>query len=61
VFADDDVVADLDEVVDFGAFADDGFAETGAVERGVGADLDVVVDHDAADLGIFSWRPLTNS
>ena len=46
-----DVVADLHEVVDLGAPPDDGVAERRAVDRGVGADLDVVLDHHAADLG----------
>ena len=50
VFADHAVVADLHEVVDFGALADDGFAETRAVDGGVGADFDIVVDFHDADL-----------
>ena len=53
MFADDDIVSDLNEVVDFGAFADDGFTEAGAVEGSVGTDLNVVVDDNAADLGDF--------
>ena len=53
VGADDDVVGDLDEVVDFGALTDDGFAEAGAVDGGVCADFDVVVDFNDADLVDF--------
>src|SRR6267143_1718032 len=46
-----DVVPDLDEIVDLGAAADDRVAEGRAVDRAVGADLDVVLDHHAAHLG----------
>ena len=45
-----DIVADLDEVVDLGALADHGVADGAAVDGGAGADLDVVLDDDAADL-----------
>ena len=45
-----DVVADLDLIVDLGALADDRVAIAAAVDGGVGADLDVVLDDDAADL-----------
>ena len=38
------VVADLDQVVELDAVADDGVAERAAVDAGVGADLDVVAD-----------------
>ena len=41
---------DLHQIVDLGALADDGVADRAAVDRGVGADLDVVLDDDAADL-----------
>src|SRR3989442_985130 len=44
------VVPDLDEIVDLGPPADDGIAEGRAVDRGVGADLHVVLDDDAARL-----------
>ena len=46
----DDVVADLDEIVDLGALADHRVAAGAAVDRRVGADLDVVLDDDPADL-----------
>src|SRR5258706_934423 len=47
---DHDVVADLDQVVDLGALAHPRAAGGRAVDRGVGPDLDVVADHDSADL-----------
>ncbi len=57
------VVADLDQIVDFGALADDGLAETRAVDGGVGSDLDVIADFDDADLVDFDdgGRPPTRS
>ncbi len=54
VFTNDDVVGDLHEVVDLGAFADEGVAECAAINSAVGPDLDVVLDHDAADLRDFA-------
>ena len=48
--ADHDVVANLDEVVDLGPLADHRVADGAAVDRRAGADLDVVLDDDAADL-----------
>ena len=45
-----DIVADLDQVVDLGAFADHGVADGAAVDRGAGPDLDVILDDDAPDL-----------
>ena len=48
--ADDDVVGDLHQIVDLGPFADDRIAVGAAVDRRTGADLDVVLDDDAADL-----------
>src|SRR5215831_942713 len=50
VLADLDVVADLHKVVDLRAPTDDGPTEHGAVDRGVGTDVHVVLDHDDADL-----------
>src|SRR5262249_42421091 len=49
--SDHDVVGDLHQVVDLGAVADHRVSERAAVDGGVGADLDVVADDDAADLG----------
>src|SRR6266850_4452266 len=48
--ADSHIVADLDLIVDFGALADHGIAEAAAVDGGAGADLDIVLDQDAAGL-----------
>ena len=50
VFADRRAVADLDEVVDFGAGVDAGFADGGAVDGGVGLDFDVVFEDGRAGL-----------
>ena len=50
---DADVVRDLHEIVDLGALADDRVAGRAAVDRGVGADLHVVLDDDAAGLRDF--------
>ena len=46
----DDVVGDLHEVIDLGALADHRVAAGAAIDRGVGADLDIVLDDDPADL-----------
>ena len=45
-----DIVADLDQIVDLGALADHGIADGATVDRGAGADLDVVLDDDAPEL-----------
>src|SRR5262249_58785233 len=50
VLPDVHVVADLDEVVDLGPAANDRPAEHGAVDRRVGTDVHIVLDHDDADL-----------
>jgi hypothetical protein len=49
--ADLDVVTDLHLVVDLRPLAHHRVAIGAAVDGGVGADLDVVLDDDAADLG----------
>src|SRR6266852_7624508 len=48
--ADHDVVADLHEIVDLGALADDGVTDAAAVDGRAGADLDIVLNDDAAEL-----------
>ena len=53
MFPDDHVVRDLHEVVDFHPFLNPGAAKTRAIDRRVGADLDVVVDLDDANLWHF--------
>src|SRR6266516_1828763 len=50
---DHDIVADLNQIVDFGALADDRVAIGAAVDRGPRPDLDVVLQDDAADLRHF--------
>src|SRR5262245_24274779 len=55
VLADLDVVADLDQVVKLRAAPDACAAEARAVDAAVGADLDVVLDHDAAHLQELEW------
>src|SRR5499433_130421 len=56
VLADRAVVAHLYEVVDLAPAADDGVAQRGAVDGGVGADLDVVGDAKTAYLGNLAMR-----
>src|SRR5882672_6381693 len=56
--ADDHVVADLDQVVDLRPLAHARAAGGGTIDRGVGADLDVVPDHDIPDLGHLVVAPL---
>src|SRR5262245_45438826 len=48
--ADRDIVSDLHQVVDLGAFADHGVAVGAAVDSGPGPDLHVILHDDAADL-----------
>jgi hypothetical protein len=51
VRADAHVVRDLHEVVDLDAVLDHGVVDRAAVDGAVRADLDVVADHDASELG----------
>src|ERR1700687_1459691 len=51
--ADCHIVTDLDLIVDFGAFADDGVAQTAAIDGRSGTDFDVVLDQDPAGLRHF--------
>ena len=56
--SDDDVVADLHQIVDLRPLADDGVPVRAAVNRDPGADLNVVLNDYAADLRHFempSW------
>ena len=48
--ADHDVMGDLHEVIDLGALADHRIAAGAPVDRGVRADLHIVLDDDAPDL-----------
>src|SRR4029077_6332502 len=51
--SDDDIVADLHQVVDIGTLADHGVGVAAPVDAAARPDLDVVLDDDAADLGYF--------
>ena len=53
------VVADLNQVVDFGAFLNPSTAEAGAIDSGVRADLDIVVDLDGTCLRDFFMTTFT--
>src|SRR5947208_2024883 len=55
-FADLNVVCDLHEVVDLSAFADARLAECSAVNAGICADLNIVLDNNGADLRKFNVR-----
>src|SRR5437899_5501249 len=50
IAADANIVGDLHQIVDLGALSDDGVGHRAAIDGRVGADLDVVLDDDAADL-----------
>ena len=53
--ADADIVADLYEIVDLGALADDRIADGAAIDGGAGADLDVVLNNNRPTCGILLW------
>src|SRR5882757_6733551 len=55
--ADDDVVADLHQIVDLRPLADHGVAVCAAVDRYAGANLDIVLNDHAPDLGHFEMPP----
>src|SRR5690606_21688073 len=55
--ADTHIVGDLHQIVDLGAFPDDGVGHGAPVDGGVGADFDIVLNDDAADLR-HALRPL---
>src|ERR1041385_9049452 len=48
--ADDDIVGDLDQVIDFRAPTDDGRTEGASVDRDIGPNFDFVTDDNIADL-----------
>src|ERR1700758_2567148 len=50
VVSDDAAVADVDHIVDLRPAADAGFANAGAVDAGVGLDLDVALNRHVAGL-----------
>ena len=57
VFPDFDVMAEVDQVVDFSAPADLGRTESGIVQAGAGPDFDIVSEDDIADLGDAGMLP----
>lgn len=58
VLADRDVVRDLDEIVDFRAVFDDCVAESRAIDRHIGAQLNVILNDHTAKLRNFVMRAL---
>src|SRR5262249_18763820 len=58
VFADLDIVADLDQVVEFCPATNSRAAESRAVNAAVRADLDIVFDHHAAHLQELDLAPV---
>src|SRR5262245_11556733 len=55
-FADLHVMSDLNESVDLCAFADAGRAESSSVDTSIGADLNIVLNHDRSDLREYYVR-----
>src|SRR5580700_2782373 len=45
------IVADLDQIIDLGAFADHGITQGAAVDGVGGADLDIILDNHPPELG----------
>ena len=58
MFSDDHVVGDHDQVVNLRPFLNPGAAKAGAVNGGVRADFDIIVDLHNADLGNFDVAPV---
>src|SRR5688572_6274338 len=54
VFANDDVVADLDQVIDLRTFTDNRAAKRTTIDRHVRANLDIVMNDHVADLRHFA-------
>ena len=50
IFSDLAVVANVYQIVDFRASSDAGFVQRSAIDSGIGADLDIIFDFQAADL-----------
>src|SRR5262249_36978535 len=50
MFAHDDVVTDLDQIIDFASFADDGWSERAPIYSHIGAYLDVLANNDVTNL-----------
>jgi hypothetical protein len=54
-------VTDLHEVVDLGAGFDSGFPDSRTIDRCIGAELDIVFDHDSGHLRNLFVRAITAS
>src|SRR5258706_12030560 len=54
MLSDDHIVRYLDQVVDLGAFPDDGWPQRPAINRHVRSDLNVVANDDVANLRHFA-------
>jgi hypothetical protein len=50
VFADNDIVSDLHQIIDFSASSDNGLAKRCAINGRIGADFDIVLNHDNSGL-----------
>src|SRR5262249_24011271 len=50
VRADVNIVADLDLIIELDALVDHGVIDGAAIDGGIGANLDIIADHDRADL-----------
>src|ERR1700722_9719140 len=57
MFSDMRPMSDLDQVVDFRAAGDTGFADAGAIDAGIGLEFDVVFNHDRHRLRDFAPMP----
>ena len=59
VSANNDVVPDLHEIINFRAFTDDRILKSTAIDRCIGTDLYMILNHNPADLRHFqmSGRP----
>src|SRR5690606_10692138 len=51
--ADPHVVRNLDKIIDLGTFTDNGVIQRTAIHRCIGANLDIVLNNDPAELGNF--------
>ena len=54
--ADLDIVGHLNKIIEFGTTADDSRTESGTIDSGVGAHLDIIGENDITDLSYFLIR-----
>ena len=52
------IVGDLHQIIDLTPLADNGASEAGAVDGGIGSDLDVITDLNNAGLGNLEMASL---